>query len=255
MDKKTFRDVLISCTCFILAMLLTSFWIDKKMDKTNSKTTSVVQSGGKKVMYLTFDDGPSKHTQEVLDILDKYKVKATFFVTGTNKEYYNMINKESENGHSVGVHTFSHSYDKIYANTTAYFADLEKMNELIAQQTGSKATFMRFPGGSSNTVSRKYQNGIMSTLTKEMSAKGYQYYDWNASNGDGNCYLSSERLVAQATKEVGNKQEVMILMHDGTGNKSSVEALPSILENMLAKGYEFKIINNDTPVFHHHIAN
>lgn len=220
------------------------------------ESTAVAKNEDKKTMYLTFDDGPSKNTQKVLDILDEYHVKATFFVTGSNPKYYDEIKKAYDKGHGIAIHTFSHDYKKIYSSEDAYFKDVEKMNALIKKQIGHTVKALRFPGGSSNTVSRKYQNKIMSVLTESVLSKGYQYYDWNASNGDGNCYANSSALISTAKKEVRGKNEIMMLMHDGTGNHATVEALPAILKDLIDQGYEFKIIDDTTSeVFHHHIAN
>lgn len=209
----------------------------------------------KKIMYLTFDDGPSKHTQAILDILDTYQVKATFFVTAESKEYLDLIKVEKEKGHAIGVHTYSHDYATIYQSVDAYFEDFYKMNEIIKEQTGEYATIMRFPGGSSNTISKKYSEGIMTTLAQQVQEKGYQYYDWNASNGDGNSHTSVDALVKQGVEEVKNQEISMVLMHDGGGSDETVSALPTLLEYYLKEGYEFKIIDESTPMFHHHIHN
>lgn len=255
MSKKVLRDVCISSICFLCLMWIAFGWAQKYYPmSTDSSTVANVEK--KKVMYLTFDDGPSKNTQKILDILDEYKVKATFFVTGTNPDYYDYIKKAYDKGHGIAIHTFSHDYKTIYSSEEAYFKDIDKANELIEKQIGHTVKVLRFPGGSSNTVSRKYQNKIMTQLTKSVLAKGYQYYDWNASNGDGNCYTDSSTLIATALREIRGKDEVMMLMHDGTGNKATAEALPTILKSLINQGYVFEIIDDSTGgVFHHHIAN
>lgn len=252
MKKVILRDVILSSMAFLFFMWVGFMWIQKYIPLEESTATMAEE---KKIAYLTFDDGPSKHTQEILDILDTYKIKATFFVTGSNPDYYDLIKKEDELGHAIGVHSFTHDYKEIYASEEAYFADVDKMNALIQQQTGHTVDILRFPGGTSNTVSRKYSSGIMSTLATAVKEKGYRYYDWNASNGDGNCYFDSSVLINTALKEIRGKNEVMLLMHDGTGNKATVQALPIILKSMISQGYEFRIIDSSTPVVHHHIAN
>lgn len=254
MNKKVWRDVSISCVLFLLFVFALSWWMQKYVPIQES-TESVANIEDKKVVYLTFDDGPSLHTKEVLDILDTYKVKATFFVTGENPDYYDMIFEEFKRGNAIGIHTFSHDYGKIYASEKAYLEDMDKMNALIKKQIGHRVTVMRFPGGASNTVSRNYQSGIMTSLVKAINDRGYQYYDWNASNGDGDCYKDSSTLVETAIREIGEQTNVMLLMHDGSGNKATVEALPQIIEALQQRGYEFRIIDSSTPVFHHHIAN
>lgn len=216
---------------------------------------SVLVNTEKKIAYLTFDDGPSKNTDEILGILDDFNVKATFFVTGLNEEYYDLIKKEKVNGHAIGVHTFSHDYKLIYSSKEAFFEDLEMLQNMIVKQTGQPSTILRFPGGSSNTVSKNYSAGIMKALTDIVTEKGYVYFDWNASNGDGNSNMSTTSLINTALREIRGKNEVMILMHDGTGNKNTAEALPVILKSMISQGYEFQIIDASAAVFHHQIAN
>lgn len=142
-----------------------------------------------------------------------------------------------------------------YTSVDGYFKDVEKMNDIIEKQTGKRTKILRFPGGVSNTVSRKYASKIMSKLAKKVEEHGYHYYDWNASNGDGNCYTSVDSLINTGLKEVRNQDTVMMLMHDGGANKATVEALPTLLNSYIQQGFEFRIIDDTTPVFHHHIAN
>lgn len=220
-----------------------------------SKEASVVSQPKKKVMYLTFDDGPSQNTPEVLKILKKYKIHATFFVTGAELDYASYIKQAYEEGNVIGIHSYSHEYDEIYQSESAYLEDLRKTSDLILEQTGHKTNLFRFPGGSSNTVSRHYSPSIITALTKKLTACGYQYYDWNASNGDGNPNLDSNTLVNQALRETKGLDEVMMLMHDGTGNHATVEALPILIEAFQKQGYTFEVIQTGTDGFHHHIAN
>ncbi len=252
MNKKTFQKVLIASIGFLVFVTFMAIVFRHFADEA---TKPAVAKAEEKVMYLTFDDGPSKHTAEVLNILKENDVKATFFVTGEFPEYESMIKEEKDQGHAIGVHTYSHDYAKIYTSPEAYFKDIDEVNEIIKRQTGSTTPFLRFPGGASNTVSRKYNQGIMTVLSKQVQDKGYQYYDWNAENGDGNPGLSADTLIETALKEAKGKQSVMMLMHDGAGNGETVKALPAILKEFKAQGYEFKVIDPTTPIFHHHIAN
>ncbi len=150
---------------------------------------------GDKVVYLTFDDGPGAYTQQLLDVLDKYNVKATFFVTNASPKYQDMIAKEYAAGHSIGIHTYSHDYNKIYASEEAYFEDLEAMQDVIVKQTGETTNIIRFPGGSSNTVS-DITPGLMTTLTQEVQNRGYQYFDWNVASGDAGETTDTETVVS-----------------------------------------------------------
>lgn len=224
--------------------------INKKEVKVHVKKRKVSKD---KVVYLTFDDGPSRYTPQVLEILEKYNVKATFFVTGMNKDYYSYMKEAVNQGHAIGLHTYTHSYNKIYASIEAYFEDLEKIQKLVEEQTGMKSTLIRFPGGSSNTVSKKYCKGIMSQLVKMVEEKGYRYFDWNCENGDGYSQMAKRTMIKRATSSKAN--QVMILMHDANGKKATVETLPEIIEYYLNKGYQFKVIDDSTPDFHQSVNN
>ena len=149
--------------------------------------TSASFSGGKKgVIYLTFDDGPSSYTPKILDILKKYNIKATFFVTNNGSDSY--IKREFNEGHTVALHTATHSYKKVYASDEAYFKDLESVQNRVYKITKQKSTIIRFPGGSSNTISKYYSKGIMTRITSEVLKRGYHYFDWTTSVEDaGSC--------------------------------------------------------------------
>lgn len=221
----------------------------------SAESKSVMKNNHDKVMYLTFDDGPSQNTEKILNILDQYHIKATFFVTAEHTGYLDMIQEAHKRGHMIGVHTYSHDYAQIYQSSDAYFKDLEMMNDVIESQIGHRVKIMRFPGGSSNTISKKYQNGIMSQLTKEALQKGYQYFDWNASNGDGNSYFDKDTLIETGKREVEGKNRVMMLMHDAGNNTATLEALPTLLSYYQDLGFEFKVIEEECEVFHHKVAN
>lgn len=207
---------------------------------------------GDKVVYLTLDDGPSPNTQPVLDILDKYQVKATFFVTNGMPQYSYLIKEAYDRGHTIGLHTYSHDYAAVYASQEAYFRDLDAIGEVVKEQIGYVPCFIRFPGGSSNTVSKKYTPGIMTALAQEVQNRGYQYYDWNASSGDGGV-LTTEELVNNATSFQENN--IILLSHDSAAKQTTVEALPKIIEHYQSLGYEFKALDRSTYVPHHGINN
>lgn len=204
-----------------------------------------------KIVYLTFDDGPSVNTQAVLDILDQYKIKATFFVTGMNPDYFSMIKVAYDKGHTIGMHTYSHDY-AIYASTETYFNDLDQIAGIVREQIGYVPCFIRFPGGSSNTISANYCSGIMTALSPEVQARGYQYYDWNCSFGDGAVRPTNE-VIACGT--AGTEPNLVILAHDANGKETSVEALPTIIEHYLNLGYTFKALDRESYAPHHGIGN
>lgn len=216
-------------------------------------TIQVIDKTGEdeKVVYLTFDDGPSRYTPEVLDILERYNAKATFFITGMNSSYRKYISIAHNQGHTIGLHTYSHSYSKVYASTDAYFKDLEKVGQLAKDYIGFVPKYIRFPGGSSNAVSKKYTPGIMTKLSKMVEEKGYIYYDWNAENGDGYAHMSQSNMLKRATSS--SEKKIMILMHDANGKQNTVDILPKVIEHYQKKGYTFKAIDDSAIVPHQHI--
>lgn len=208
---------------------------------------------GDKVIYLTFDDGPGEYTQQLLDVLDKYNVKVTFFVTNRFSKYTYLIGEESRRGHTVAVHTASHDYAKIYSSVDAYFEDFNLMNDVITQQTGKSATLCRFPGGTSNTVSRKYCSGIMTTLSQEVTARGFRYCDWNVSSGDAGETTDTQQVVANVIEGCKNHNVSIVLQHDIKG--FSVNAVEQIIQWGLSEGYTFLPITDTTPLVQQKINN
>ena len=205
-----------------------------------------------KVVYLTFDDGPSANTQRVLDILDQYDAKATFFITAQQPDYFPMIKKVYDEGHTVGLHTYTHEYDQVYASVDAYFDDLEKIGEVAKEQLGFVPCFIRFPGGASNSISKKYSAGIMTQLTQQVLDKGYQYYDWNVSSGDGGT-VTADQIIEQS--ETDEYTKVMLLFHDTEAKESTIQALPTVMEYYKNLGYSFKAIDRESLVVHHQVNN
>lgn len=218
-----------------------------------NKTIGTLEQTDEKVVYLTFDDGPSANTQKVLEILDVYGAKATFFVTGTNKNYYYLIKQAHDAGHTIGLHTYIHEYDQIYNSPAAYFADLKRIEDLVYSQIGSIPKYIRFPGGSSNQVSKKYCSKIMTKLTKEVINRGYQYYDWNEDSEDGSGQLSVKQLIKNAT--ASNDNNIILLFHDANGKDNSIKAIGPVIQYYQSKGYVFKGIDDSSYVNHHSVSN
>lgn len=205
-----------------------------------------------KTVYLTFDDGPSSYTPQILDTLDKYGVKATFFVKNGGK--YNYVMKDIVNrGHSIGLHTYSHDYAKIYKSDTAYFNDLNKISDLVFEQTGVRTKIMRFPGGASNTVSRKHSRGIMSRISKSVKQQGYVYFDWNCSNGDADGANTVQKQLNFCSQYSKSASTVIVLMHDT--KKTTRDALPKIIEYYKSCGFKFGVITTSTPPIQHRVNN
>ena len=206
-----------------------------------------------KVVYLTFDDGPGKYTQQLLDVLDKYGVKATFFVTNEDPDYQDMIAKEAEAGHTVAIHSASHDYPKIYQSTDAYMADLYEMNDIIKAQTGKSASIIRFPGGASNTVSADYCKGIMTQLVSLVEASGFQYCDWNVSSGDAGETKYTDDVYNNVISGIQKHKVSVVLQHDI--KKFSVDAVERIIQWGQANGYTFLPLTPTTKMVHHKVNN
>lgn len=185
-----------------------------------------------KKVYLTFDDGPSIFTEQILDILDSYGVKATFFVTGQAvsehpERFLEIVNR----GHSIGMHSYSHKYGEIYKSKDNFIKDFEKVKDTVTQVGGITPAIYRFPGGSSNTVSATN----MDELCEYLSGQGVTYYDWNVSSGDASTQtLSAERIVANCLAGIAGHDESIVLLHDISTKYTTVAALPTIIEAILA---------------------
>lgn len=210
-----------------------------------------------KIIYLTFDDGPGQYTDELLDILDKYNVKVTFFTTSAYPAYAYCMKRAAEAGHTVAVHTATHNYATIYASDDAYWADFDRQNDAIAAQTGSRTTFFRFPGGSSNTISANYNQGIMSRLAQEAEQKGYQYFDWNVTSGDAGETTDTQVVFTNVTTQIASNTEYgrssVVLQHDV--KDYSVAAVEDIIKWGKENGYAFLPISAGSPTAHHPINN
>lgn len=203
-----------------------------------------------KVIYLTFDDGPGPYTRELLEILEKYGVKATFFVV-CNK-YADVIGEIAAAGHSVGIHTACHDYRTIYASEEAYFADLLQVRELIYEQTGVETTLLRFPGGSSNKASY-FNKGIMTRLTEQVQDAGFQYFDWNVDSMDAGGAKTSREVYKNVVNGVSRRRVSIVLQHDIKGY--SVDAVERIIKWGLDNGYAFLALEPTSPCFHHNVNN
>ena len=201
-------------------------------------------------VYLTFDDGPNAYTPKILDVLDAYGVKATFFVM--NNGNYNHYMKDIVNrGHQIGLHTYSHKYASVYASDDAYYDDLGKISAIVKEQTGVDTRLIRFPGGTSNTVSKSYCKGIMTRLTTSTAQKGYFYFDWNATNGDaagasGAKTISDQLAFCKRETRAGATQ-VVVLMHD---KDLTARSLPYIIEWYQACGAKFAVLTPEVVVHH-----
>lgn len=201
-------------------------------------------------VYLTFDDGPSIYTDEILDILDEYGVKATFFVLAReNEKYEPMYLRIIDEGHTLGMHSYTHEYTDIYKDLISFESDVMSIQRFIYDLTGYESTIYRFPGGSSNSYCKKTIQSYISFLQEE----GIQYFDWNISSQDASTTsLTSEEITQNVLSMVENYDNCIILMHDAASKHSTVEALPTIIEGILAmEDTQILPITSDTiPVQH-----
>lgn len=195
-------------------------------------------------VYLTFDDGPSDRTDEILAILDEYDVKATFFVVGSSDEAgLERLRAIADAGHTIGIHSYTHNYQKIYASVEAFLDDFNEMYCQIVEATGVAPRIFRFPGGSINS----YNTELYQEIIAEMTRRGFVYFDWNATNGDA----ASSKLQSAATLTTNaldglRYRRAIVLMHDSTPKTTTVQALPAIIEGYLEAGYTFHPLTAET---------
>lgn len=191
---------------------------------------SRVQEAKRKV-YLTFDDGPSVYTEEILKILREYNVKATFFVTGAKEKKYDpMYGKIIEDGHTLGIHTYSHVYSDIYSSLEAFQGDFNKLRNYIYDQTGQWVNLYRFPGGSGNNVVTSQNR---KAILEWMDSENIIYYDWNVSPEEtGRKEPTAQEIANNCIEGVKKCNTAIVLLHDAGGRKSTMEALPLIIEGI-----------------------
>ena len=206
-----------------------------------------------KRIYLTFDDGPSRNTDKILDILKEYDVKATFFVVGkTDEESVRAYQRIVAEGHTLAMHSYSHKYSEIYASKESFEQDLRQLQEYLYQITGVWPRFYRFPGGSSNTVSKV----DMQELIEYLNESGITYFDWNIASGDAiSGQLGKDTIVNNCIGGIKAKQECMILMHDASDKNSTVEALSLLIEQVRSsENAVFLPITDETTTVQHRKA-
>lgn len=210
----------------------------------------------KKTIYLTFDDGPSMYlTSKVLDVLKEKNVRATFFVIGPKIDALrHLVKREYDEGHAIGLHSYSHKYEKIYQSDEAFWNDIELIKQKVFEITGNTSKIIRFPGGSSNNISKHYNKKIMTRLTKEAYDYGYVYFDWNVSSGDAGGTKNSTKIYNNVISSLTDEANI-VLMHDIDINTGTLKALPKIIDYALKNGYTFDVLTENTPVVHHTVHN
>ena len=192
-----------------------------------------------KTIYLTFDDGPTGLTPQVLDILKNYDIPATFFVvhrTGADaKAIYKRIVDE---GHTLAAHSTSHDYKKIYSSVEAFLDDFAVLSDMLEEVAGVKPELIRFPGGSINN----YNKSIRQELISELLRRGYTYYDWDVSSGSSTNTATVSSIYSNVINGAAGKQRAIVLLHDA-GTSATVTALPGVIDSLKASGYTFEALN------------
>lgn len=197
---------------------------------------------GDKVVYLTFDDGPSCYTLPLLDVLDQYNIKATFFVVGKSApEDITALKETVKRGHTLAVHSYSHQYQDIYQSPDAYLADFQRQRDLIHDTTGVEPTIYRYPGGSING----YNKNTYKKIITEMNRRGYTYYDWNVDSGDatGN-NIPADTIYNNVMNGVSGKEKAIVLLHNTSAKKTTLDVMPRLIESLLKQGYRFEKLDN-----------
>lgn len=228
----------------ILCLLLALLWLGLPA------RASADDPAEEKVIYLTFDDGPGPYTEKLLDILDRHSVKATFFVVDT--PYVSLLGEIARRGHTIGIHSASHDFARVYAGEDAFFQDLTAMRNIIRDEAGICSDLIRFPGGSSNTVSR-FNPGIMKRLTKAVEEMGYVYFDWNVDSNDAGGAQTAWEVYNNVTRGCKGIRQAVVLQHDTKG--FSVEAVEWIIGWGKASGYRFAALDENSPTVHHNVQN
>lgn len=240
-------------TITILSTLLitsSAYGIDPDTYKENKTSDVHSTESSNKIVYLTFDDGPSNTvTKEILQVLKDENVKATFFVVGykvSGRE--EILNQIKDEGHSIGLHTFSHRYDEVYRSNASFIKEMDDTREEVKKATGITSNLIRFPAGSKPHLTHK--------LLGELHEKNYKIYDWNTCIPDGiNYRIQPNVLYDEAVKTGKCWSTIFFLMHCDETNENTVKALPKIIEYYKNRGYQFKIIDNSTPEYYFRIKN
>ena len=193
------------------------------------------------IIYLTFDDGPTaSSTPIIMDILKNRGVKATFFVLHYSDENEQYIKREKEESHTIALHGYSHTYSEVYQSADACMENFKKIGNQVYQTTGEQSKIIRFPGGSSNTISKKYCEGVMTELVARVINEGYRYFDWNVDSDDAGHAKTSEDIYNNVTSGIKPGRNNVVLMHDFAENYKTIDALDSIITWGLEQGYVFK---------------
>lgn len=207
----------------------------------NVQKPAAVAADHVKTVYLTFDDGPSNLTKPLLEVLDRYQVKATFFLVGkTGRQDLQDMKDIVQRGHAIGVHSYTHQFRQIYKDPAAFLDDFAKMHDLILKTTGVDTHIYRFAGGSVNGYNRSTAKAIIT----EMNRRGYTYYDWNVSSEDAEVGTTAQQIYNNVIRGVHSHTHSVVLCHNTGAKKKTLEQMPKILETLLKEGYTFKTLDD-----------
>lgn len=230
MNNRNFTAI---CAALLMCAVLIVFYVSPKIARSN---VAFAETATKKIVYLTFDDGPSDRvTPKILDVLKENNVKATFFIVGKNAEKRKyLVKREIEEGHSVGVHSYSHVYSEIYASTESLLNDIDKCNRIIGEVAGKPSALYRFPGGS---------YGLSASFIDAVTEHGMKYYDWNSSTRDAELFNATpDQLYKAAVTTQKDDSNIILLSHDTTNKTATVDALKLIIEHYKSLGYAFSAL-------------
>ena len=230
------------------------YFFSLRTNKDNTLQVNNIVEEKQKIAYLTFDDGPSNNTEKILDILDKYNVKATFFVVGPKyKLKDDLLIKIAQAGHEIAIHSYEHNYNYIYSSKENYLTDFYKCLNWIEKITGKSPKLYRFPGGSSNTIASK---SLIKSIINELDKKGFIHADWNVDTLDSYCKNDESKIINNAMTSIkrnenNNHYYQTVLMHDDIKKPATIDALPSLIEKILAKGYHFEPLTINSHIIKH----
>lgn len=212
-----------------------------QLTEEGKEKMSNIYKSEEKIAYLTFDDGPSsKITPQILEILDRYEIKATFFLLGKSVDRYpELVKQEYEKGHYIANHGYSHEYDEIYSSAQAIVDEYNKTEESIRKALGIpeySSHLFRFPGG---TGGKKYK-AVKNEAKELLLDNEILYIDWNALTNDSVGKPTAESIINDLKDTVGSKNSVVILMHDAGSKQLTADTLPEVIEYLKEQGYSFK---------------
>lgn len=222
-----------------------------------SDTEGEAPAQGGSYIYLTFDDGPSKNvTPRLLDILKENDVKATFFILDYSPDKLPILKRMISEGHTIAIHGYSHKYSEIYKSEEAFMNNVYKLQEKIYDDTGYVTNIIRFPGGSSNTISKDYCPGVMTKIVKRLDDEGIVYVDWNVDSGDANgSGINADKLYNNSVNGLKKGRSNIILMHDSDVKTTTPDAVKRVIEYGKKNGYTFLPLNESSATAHHGINN